>query len=205
MAASTLVALADLKVLLDEVTGSGQDALLNQIIAQVSQRFEGETRRTLLTTVYTAEVYDGNGLPSLQVRQWPVSAVAGATIEDETAPDTTDDDIFRFYPDGRLLLLGRTWTAPRSGAINNVTVTYTAGHASIAAFKDTDGMPDAHAMLTDACVRIYRDLKQAKGGRIASQSHMGGSITYASTELFSSDWYKQNWKPLVNKYQRWRI
>jgi len=205
MAVSTLVELSDLKTLLDEVSGAGSDTLLNMIIAHVSQRFEGETRRKLLTQAHTAEKYDGNGSPVLMLKQWPVTAVAAAVIEDEAAIDESDDDVLRYYPDGRVVLVARSWSKPSGGKVQNISMTYTAGYADLAAFKDYGGMPDAHALLTDACVRTYRDLKQAKGGRISNQSHSGGSISYFADKLFSTDWARNNWQPVVAKYKNWRL
>lgn len=208
MAVSNLVERADVKAILSIAnTTTAYDAWIDAAIAAVSAAFQGAVGQDLLTATYTDETYDGTGLPVLFVKHRPVSAVSSVAIEDESAIDETDDDVFRFKTNGEFWLRGgRRWTKPTGGKVGNVTVTYTAGYANVAAFKVA--MPDAWSLILRTVKQWYIDDAVGDPDRrgIASVAHGGGAISYFEPKAFSDkDWYDRQWKPIARKYLRRRL
>jgi hypothetical protein len=180
--------------------GTGNDAELTQIIAEVEAAFQGAIRQNLISTAYI-EVRTGNGAQVLNLYRYPVVSLATVAIENESNVTLTSDHI-RYGTgvdsDGSLELVSRVWSV---GAPRNITVSYTAGYANQAAVKAA--MPDAWAALLDAAAQSWFDMKSREKG-IASQSYMDGSISYFGIESLSERFREGRWDPVVKKYLRRR-
>ena len=77
--------------------------------------------RTFASTVYTAEKYDGNGMDTLYLKQYPITAVSAITVNDSAL--TTDD----YEVDTQSLYKSSGWVQGR----RNIAVTYTAGYSTM--------------------------------------------------------------------------
>lgn len=133
-----LVDLGDLKSWL-EISGTEDDALLAQLITQISRAtLSYIDRPTILPRIYT-ETYDGRNDVSLMLRQWPVAGVLSCVVDGLTIPPAPPLvvgapaqagyvlDAASVDPPGlmqRLSLRGFLFTC----GIQNVTVTYNAGY-----------------------------------------------------------------------------
>ena len=103
-------------------------AMLNAVSADCQNRF---TKRALLQTVYTDELYDGDGSGTIMLREWPVTTIGSLNISnhvDGSTPLTYGiREDYVWYANGKIVLLGTATTdVPQS-----VKVTYTAGYDGI--------------------------------------------------------------------------
>lgn len=65
--------LANVKEYLD-ITGTGDDTLLSNLIARATRFLQDHFGRQILQATYT-EFYDGRGSPQIMVREWPIVTV----------------------------------------------------------------------------------------------------------------------------------
>ncbi len=128
--AIALIALADAKAFL-QITASTQDAILGDMINEVSVRINNYVGHTLLSASYT-EYYDGDGTQELILRNFPVTALASVNDDPQraftvnTAKNVSADvmldggsGIVRLWANGGVFLRAR----------GNVKVVYTAGYS----------------------------------------------------------------------------
>ena len=126
--ATALTTLPNVKQWL-KINGTADDALLTRLITSFSSAVANYLNRDLGSQVYT-EVYNGGGGRSLALANYPVTAVASLTINDEPIPQQPKAGAIGFVPSPyRVNLVGYTYTA----GFQNVTVTYTAGYVTIPA------------------------------------------------------------------------
>lgn len=143
MAASTLLTTrAALKLYLGiDAADSGQDDLLDALIAYASERIESHCRRKFASAAVT-EYLDGTGISRLVLARRPVTALTGVYEDsDRDFGDDTeiDPDDLELYPETGLV----AWTGgvfPRG--TRNLKVEYTGGYATV---------PDDVAV---ACVKL---------------------------------------------------
>lgn len=143
------------------IVGATEDAFLAQLEPAVEAALIKLIDRQLASTVYTADYYSGTGTPILNLREYPVTAVAAVYEDPEGfwgqspnafAADTlltagTDYVLVKDGRDGvaeggRLFRLGTIWgprwvshrgllTAALKRGAGNIKVSYTAGYAAI--------------------------------------------------------------------------
>lgn len=108
LASNVWVSLADVKAFLDISSGdTDNDDLVTNLINQATTLVETYIDRTVLSTTYTNEVYDGNGANEILLNNYPVTALSsfqyrtnpGQNIDDW---DDVDSQDYLYYSDGRL-------------------------------------------------------------------------------------------------------
>lgn len=112
------------------ISGSGADAQIDVIVSAVDRAIKAYLGRQIESAAVTAEIHDGNGLDDfLILAEWPVTAVSAVSISGTalTASDYEIDgsDGILFYKPG-----GTGFAAWPEGR-RNISVTYTAGYASV--------------------------------------------------------------------------
>ena len=170
------------------------DTLIASLIAAAQDLIETDTGRRFDETTYTDEAYDGTGTGTLQLRQYPVTALTSVKVLD-SAGGTTDIDIagLRLKADIGLVHLagsrfgrvvrddfgavehtgfGHSPSFPRG--FSNILVTYTAGYTS-------GTMP---AGLKQVMFEIVADLyAQARSpANAAMQSESMGDYSYTRAD-----------------------
>ena len=164
MATGDLTTIDAVKALL-KITGTADDANIAHLVTRCSAVVANYLNRNLLAQTHT-ETYDGNASGRLSLRQTPITAVAAVAVNGISIPASPDGvlrDGFTF-DQNRLILVNRIFYR----GIHNVSVTYTAGYASVP--YDVE----------EAVIELVGDrLRMAP--RLGEQSRslpQGGSITY---------------------------
>jgi hypothetical protein len=113
------------------ISGSGDDDLLNTLLAGVSQRMKSYMKRSIVATTITDEIHDGDGISdTIILADYPVIQPPAVAIElNGTAVDTDD---YQVDEEKGLLVhaadgVGSPWTSGR----RNYSVDYTAGYGII--------------------------------------------------------------------------
>lgn len=153
------------------ISGSGADAQIDVIVSAVDRSMKEYLGRQIESASVTAEIHDGNGLDdSLILLEWPVTSVSSVSI-DGAALAASDHEI-----DGANGILhykpGGTGFAPWPKGRRNISVTYTAGYASVPA--------DLALAATKQAVYEVK-LTSALGGRLGDRSTItedGGTAQY---------------------------
>lgn len=143
------------------ITGTAEDARLNVIIPAVNASVNKYIGRTIEETEYEDELYDGSGIESLCLRNFPVSEITSITVYDIDVP--ARDDSLGFFGYGYYMKDGgeagivyRNDCWPRGRGI--IKVSYTAGYATI---------PDDLIFATLQMAAFYRNVTKKPG--IASE------------------------------------
>lgn len=142
---AALCSLNELKLHLRVPTAeTALDTVLTTLMDDVTSRCERLTERTFLATGYSNEVYPGNGLNSLLLKNYPVDSAAIFQLKDYstdiglTVLDTADYAVD--YEKGIVRLRGGLTFAPGP---DSARVTYTAGYATSGTGDDEKiGAPD---------------------------------------------------------------
>lgn len=144
MAAGDLCTLSDVKAWANIQT-TANDAVLTRLITAASQAIKTWLARPLLQDTYTQK-YDGTGINRLTLRNFPITAVSSLAVDGLTVPPAPAPNVgfgYMFDEFGLYLVGGDNhWsTVPQTPNIwagsyfprgsQNVTVTYTAGYASV--------------------------------------------------------------------------
>lgn len=146
-APSDLTTLANAKAWLsgNPALGTTDDALIGRLITSASRFVLSYLQRgSILPRTITAELYNGNGNTTMQLRSWPALAVSALTIDGNAVTASNPVPTGSGYlleawdgtPPGRpqmLMLVGYGFTNFAMGqgftrAYQNVAVTYTAGY-----------------------------------------------------------------------------
>jgi uncharacterized phiE125 gp8 family phage protein len=125
LAANALTTLAAQKEYLNTNNeGTSDDGLIEFLINAASSAIENHCKRKLKEQTFTDEEYDGNGLKTMHLQQYPVKSITSVTVDD-TALATDDYKVKK--RNGALIRVGSIWP---EGDIN-ILVTYTAGYTFI--------------------------------------------------------------------------
>lgn len=165
-----LCTLQNVKEWLNQTTTT-DDAMLARMIASQSQNALNYMNRSAILSAAYTEKYSGVGMPSIMLRQWPVTAVAavsinGIAIAAQTAPPWGVGYFFAPYTGpgvGGPCLLGVSGSVFARG-LNNIQVTYTAGYAAV---------PDA---IENAVIEMVA-LRYRERSRIGITSQSDGQTT----------------------------
>jgi hypothetical protein len=127
MSLNTSLALVTLPEAKDFLKKKDDDdlAVLEVLINSVGEFFRRKLGRTLISTVYTAELYDGNGWPDFWLPNFPVTLLT--SVHEDGTLLTENTDFYAYLPSGRMRKAssGGYWTTNPKG----IKVTYTAGYA----------------------------------------------------------------------------
>ena len=122
-----LTTLANVKESLKETT-STHDVLLQRIINGVSEKIERFTCRVIASQSVT-EIADGNGLPVIVLREWPVISITSVSHESSFGVYDTAIPVaeYKNLASQGTLLHEIAWP----DGVQNIEIVYTAGHVNI--------------------------------------------------------------------------
>lgn len=168
MPAGNLTTLQNVKEYLGK-TDNSSDPLLERLITAASASISQYTNRNLLTASYT-ETSDGLGNFYTCTKNFPVTAVASVTIDGVSIPISSGplDNGF-FFDAWGVGVRGCQFNRGRQ----NVTITYTAGYATIP------------ADIEQACIDLVA-MKFREKDRVGVRSHSvgpGGSTVYITMAM----------------------
>lgn len=160
----------DIEALL-QIDLTGHEAAASAAIAQASAYIQAYTKQTIEQVEDDEVSFDGKGTDRrLFLPQVPVTEIAQVVEDDEML--TLDDD-YKLGAHGILWRIGAYWSA----GIQNITVTYTHGYATIP------------GVIAAVCARVAARIYQA-GAKAAQNSGVAGvqamtlgdySVTYVSS------------------------
>ena len=149
------------------------DEKLAQLVTSSSAWVESQVGRSIVVPAAAGtEVYDGDGGTVLVLRRWPVASVASVSVNGEavTARATVTDS--GYVLDGSVLrLVGSVFYC----GTQNVSVTYTAGYATVPA--------DLEQAVIEHAAMKYRG---ADRQGMASASGGGESVSYDPNREWAS-------------------
>lgn len=156
-----LAALADVKTFL-QISGNGQDSLLDRLITAASAFIESWLSRTIAVATYT-KTFNGHGGQALFLPDRPVVAVTAVQIDgQDLSPSTSIYEAGFVYDEYEVALRGYTFYR----GFQNVSVTWSAGLASNA---PTD-VPDD---LQQACIELIALKYRRMGEENKKSAHLG--------------------------------
>lgn len=129
--ASALATLAQVKEYIGNSADNTDDALLTRLLDSSAELLERSCNRTFAATIYT-ETRDGNGQNFMVFANRPITAVGSVSVDGQAVPQSTSTASGGW-------VLASPWKIALRGAyaftegVQNVTVTYTAGFATIPA------------------------------------------------------------------------
>lgn len=184
-----LITLEDAKMYLRiGSSDSTYNDIITILINSVSQAIEKFIGRNIIERQYE-EVYSGTGVVSINLRQYPVSAISGVWM-DATSKFETDSllDPDTYYCNRESGILYRVGGVFDKGA-NNIKVEYTAGYETV---------PADLRLITMVLVRIYFERWQKGSEDVNSLVWQSQNLNYLTDERF----------PLIirevfNKYRLW--
>ena len=184
-----LTTLAELKDYLN-ISGSGDDSILESLIDRVTALFESYTGRKLKARDYHYDpaeaaydpenaVLDGDGGSSLILPQYPVNSITTLRVMGSEIPEATSYAATGWINDGNLRSAGilrlRGYTLSAGRAF--VEIAYNAGYGAV---------PDdlAQAAIEQAAWKF----REGRKGELGIQSHTlpDGSVTFRPTDLLPS-------------------
>ena len=153
------------------LSSTADDALLARLIASASRFIESWVGRTITSVTYT-ETFNGDGHARLVLPNYPVTAVSSVTIDGSPIPAAAPAAPNGYLFDALVLYLNGYAFAR---GVQNVTVVYTAGYASVP--------PD----LAQACIELVA-LRYKERDRVGqgSKSVGGETITFTVAEMTES-------------------
>jgi hypothetical protein len=133
MARGDLITLGALKAHLG-VQSSADDILLSSMIGQISRAICTYLNRAFVWPRDVTDMFDGNGRNRIQLRNWPVVAIASVSMDGQPVPQSTDSHSFGWMlepgddepPGAMQMLMLRNGVFPRGW--QNVVVQYRAGY-----------------------------------------------------------------------------
>ena len=150
------------------VTGSATDDLIQSLVTAYSQFVRTYTSRDFTAQSYS-HTFDGRNARRLMVRQTPIISVEGVSVDGVAIAASAGFGMqgYRFDAD-TIILEGRVFT--RGAA--NVTVSYTAGYASI---------PDDIAQAVNELVGLRYELADKQGW--SSKSLAGETVSLITKSM----------------------
>ena len=172
------------------ITTSDFDALLTQLVNNVSAWIEGQIGRTIGETAYADDIYDGTRAKDIFLRNWPVTDFTSAEFNAGTlavpvwqAFDINSYIVYREQGIVHFVAGPPIWK-------QNLRFAYDAGFDPIPA--------DLEQLATDMVAQTYN--ARSAGGKKA-ESVEGASITWAGADAGESELSAEQ-KAVIAKYQR---
>jgi len=130
--AYALVTLDNVKTFLG-ITGSSKDAILEMLINMITDHIEKRTGLRFTDTTYSEEEYDGTGVKTLSINNFPITATQAFKLEQNNAWDNSDDweevDTDEYWVDNDTGIITKTSVFAKS--TKNFRITYSAGYTTI--------------------------------------------------------------------------
>lgn len=194
------------------ITGTGSDALLENLIRRASAWFEARTGRRFLKQTYTDELYDG-GENLLFLNQYPVAVIT--TIEFRIglfsantfqAFNLNDFVLYgeagyiRFITGGRRSISGIFADGATSKDVQNIRVQYDAGFLIDFTAPDDEAKHTLPLDIEDFILRLVgRRFNARKAEGVSSETVEGAQITWANP---TPDQMSADDKAVVRKYEK---
>jgi hypothetical protein len=151
-----------------KVSVADDDALITSIVSSVTSEFQRYLGRDFLTASFV-ERYDGNDMPSLRTRQYPITAVSALTIGGVSIPlAASSEGVGYMFNDEWMFLYGFLFTR----GLQNISLSYTAGYSVVPTSLDIA----AREQVT------YEYLKRNRIGEI-SRNIGGQVVSFQITEF----------------------
>lgn len=188
---ASLISIAEYKVW-SGISGTSQDALLTVLVDAVSmevRRWCDRNTTNGFESMSRTERYDGNDEQTIQLMEWPVTAVTSVTVYTAGGDsDVLDTDTYRFDGDSGVLsridprlarfpvtafgTVNSTFSVQPwfERGFNNIEVIYTGGYATIP------------ADLKMACYRLTDLAYAARGRNMGIQSESLGGYSYTNMD-----------------------
>lgn len=200
---STWVTVPELKRVFDRLqfaySGTWSDVELEELILRKQDDFEGDTRRKFAIATYADERYDGNGRERMVLNQYPVVTLSSVVFLSGSQYLNQAVDISAFWLDaskGVLVLLQGCCQDCFPEGVRNVSVTYSAGYASIPnAVKEA--VLKAAALEAITATPSRHQIDGVKSLRILNYSV---SYNGAYSDLF--DGWKKDYEKAVDGFKR---
>lgn len=199
--AYALTTLARLKTYLD-ITGSGDDTLLETIIDSVTEFVENYCHRRFKKTTYTEEMYStGRGDKVIILKQYPVISTETFTLEvrcsslNEDDWDEIDSEYYHIHYAEGIIEGAGGYTFIKG--VNKYRATYTAGYDfdNSATFLSNTEAGDLELVVWMLCSVAYQ---RRKGDPSVESERIGDySVTYMK-EAFENETIKS----ILEKYRR---
>lgn len=148
------------------ITDNSQDVLLTRLITSTSRSILNSLNRGDLHSQAYTETYDGSGTNRLTLINFPVTAVSAVTIDGISIPAALNTYDYGFGFDAYSVHLTNNLIFTRGK--QNVSVTYTAGYASI-----PEDIEQATLLALQNMVQV-----QKMDTTIGSESTGGYSVSY---------------------------
>jgi len=147
--------------------------LLETLINAATDFMEDYCRRRFLKTVYTNELYDGDGTETLFLRNYPIVTIASIywTYVD-VADDLIDADEYKIYNLGGYIYRSGGWITGHQ----NIKINYTAGYDFAA-----DGIPSELQEICNALVNLKYNQPDRQG--VESERMGGYAVSYSKDDL----------------------
>jgi hypothetical protein len=120
---TALVRLDEVKGYLGKVTDE-DTWLIEQLIDAIGVRFNSYTDRHLITATYTNECYDGTGLETLRLKNYPILANLAVVEDDVALTQGNENDYLSYNTEGQLVRVNKGWYAGNK----TIQVTHTSGY-----------------------------------------------------------------------------
>lgn len=188
---SSLCQLSDVKTYLG-ITDSNSDAVLTTLIGNVSTAIESFCNRVFAQASYSENRNGGCG-QKMFLYQGPVTSVTSVTVNGQSVPQAPDQVSYGFVWDDTTVYIRPGQGGGAGGpqefykGIQNVTVDYTAGYASVP--------PDVN----QACVLWVATL-YAKRSRVDKRSETLGP---QQTQAYDMSAMPAAVQSMLQSYQRW--
>lgn len=209
--AHALTTLASVKLYLG-ITVADNDALLEQLIDEVTEWVEGQLGgRRIKETAYVDEEHDG-GEQDIFLNNWPIAgnpALVGSfrtgPISSPTFQDFNENDFVIYNGSGFVHFFGKTpggetigVVGPTSKGSLNLRFTYTAGFATI---------PDDLELLANQLVATIFQKRNSQG--IKKEKVEGSEIEYRSpndeNDSLSEEGLTGGQKAVIDRYRRHNV
>lgn len=143
--AGSLVEVKDVQLLLGS-RGTGQERLLELIIAGVSAELKSHTARSIFVSTLITQSFDGDGTPTLHLPEYPILSVQSLIGEEGGAALTLGQDFVVWKPAIGIIKLKNS-VFPRS--IHGITCQWTAGYTVLPA--------DLRKSILEACAFKFQE------------------------------------------------
>lgn len=172
-----LVTLNEVKEALD-ISGADHDAKLNGYINRATDLIEAYCQRRFLSTVYSNELYSGNGTQFLPLRNYPVSTLTSleSMTGDFASPawDSIDSSSYTLKTEGGkdqgiIYMISRFHKG-----VDNFRVNYTAGYAT------QDAIPND---LREACIELVNYFFSRRRATPGVKSETLGRYSYTMSDM----------------------
>lgn len=180
------------------VSGSDDDALLENLVNSVTDFVEQFCGRRFKKTAYSNEIYDGSGTDQLLLKQYPIDSASTITVEERDSISNIDswtaldsENYFVKYTEGIVIYIGSiVRVAPVfTKAPRHFRVSYTAGYdfdpANSSKTMETVGLGDLEYAVWKLVGTAYKNRKLS--GNVESERLGDYSITFRKEAMENSE------------------